>query len=335
MSEKGVETTMRKLAETAGVNVSTVSRALRNDPKISDELKNRILSIAKESNYKKRKTTASQIAYFIDKRFFLLTNPFYNRVIEGIESESKRNGYSFQFNSLEPNHFSLEGVSLTGVAGMIITSCYHDEFISEVKRFDVPMVLIDYYIPTERISAVLVDNIDGVFAAVSHLASLGHRRIAYMKGDVSDIGVRDRLTGFQRAVGSFGLDDDPGLVIGSDFGITNGFSAMKELLASVPRAPTAVMCANDMLAIGAMEALKERGLAIPGEVSVMGFDDVDLAREVIPTLSTMNIPKQTMGRLAVQRLLEIIRGERIEFDKIVVTPRLVTRDSTGPVARRT
>ena len=217
---------------------------------------------------------------------------------------------------------------------MIITSCYHDEFISEVKRFDVPMVLIDYYIPTERISAVLVDNIDGVFTAVSHLASLGHRRITYMKGDVSDIGVRDRLTGFKRAVESLGLHDDPGLVIGSDFGITNGYSAMKELLASALRAPTAVMCANDMLAIGAMEALKERGLAVPGDVSVMGFDDVDLASEVIPNLSTMNIPKQTMGRLAVERLMEIIRGERIEFDKIVVTPRLVIRDSTGPVSRR-
>jgi LacI family transcriptional regulator len=323
------ETTMRTLADAAGVDVSTVSRALRNDPKISDEQKQRILSIAKESNYKKRKSTASQIAYFIDKRFFLLTSPFYNRVIEGIESESKRNGYSFQFNSLEPTSFSLEGVSLTGIAGMIITSCYHDEFISELKRFNVPMVLIDYYIPTERISSVLVDNVDGIYTAVCHLASFGHRRIAYMKGNVSDIGVRDRLAGFQRAVEALALDGDPGLVIGSDFGISNGYAAMKDFLASVSRPPTAVMCANDMLAIGAMEALKERGLAIPRDVSVMGFDDIDLATEVIPNLSTMHIPKQAMGRLAVQRLMEVIRGDQIDFDKIVVTPRLIVRSSTG------
>ena len=325
----GAPMTMKKLADMFGVSVSTVSRALRNDRGISRDLTGRIRAAAAEGRYGARRRAGRQICYVIDKRFFLLTNRFFNRVIEGIESESKSHGYAFQFHSLDPEEFSLASVPLRNVAGIIITSCYHDEFIAEVKRAGIPAVLIDYYLPAERISSVLVDNVNGIFAAAGYLASLGHRKVAYVKGDISEIGARDRLDGYLRAIDSFGLDSDPRLLIESDFSIKGAYAAVRRSLEAERRHPTAFLCVNDVVAMGAMEAIKSHGLTIPRDVSVMGFDDIDLASEVIPRISTMHIPKEILGKLAVRRLLQIVRGEEIEFEKQVVMPWLVVRDSTG------
>jgi len=322
---------MRHLADDLGVSVSTVSRALSNDSGISALLRQRVLDAAVANNYHvRRRPRAGQITYFIDKRFFLLTNHFYNRVIEGIESESKRRGFTFHFDSLEPDSFSLESVPLENVTGMIITSSYHDEFIGEVRRSGVPFVLLDYYIPTERHNAVLIDNTSGVTIAMQHLASLGHRRVAYVRGDMAEIGSRDRMEGYLRSLEFFDLAKDPRLVADCDFSIKGAFAATRKLLETVQPRPTAVMCVNDMMAIGTMEAVKEAGLKIPRDISVMGFDDIDLASQVLPHLSTIRIPKAELGRLAVTRLLQVMQGEELGFDKILVTPSVVPRDSTGP-----
>jgi LacI family transcriptional regulator len=321
---------MRQLADDLGVSVSTVSRALSKDGSISGALKQRILEAAAARNYRiRRKSRAGQITYFIDKRFFLLTNHFYNRVIEGIESESKRLGFTFHFNSLEPDSFSLESVPMGSVAGMIITSSYHDEFIGEVSRSGVPFVLLDYYIPTERHNAVLIDNTSGVTIAVQHLASLGHRRVAYVRGDIDEIGSRDRMEGYLRSLEFFDLAKDSSLVVDCDFSLKGAYVATRKLLQTVRPRPTAIMCVNDMVAFGAMEAVKEAGLAIPRDISVMGFDDIDLASQVLPHLSTVHIPKAELGRLALTRLLQVMHGEDLGFDKILVTPRVVARESTG------
>jgi DNA-binding LacI/PurR family transcriptional regulator len=322
---------MKQIAEIAGVNISTVSRALNNDKAISDEVKRRIHDIANTHNYQRRKTASKTISYVIDKGFFLLTSHFYNRIIEGIEAEVKSNGFAFQFNSLEPNQFMLGNINIKNIAGMIVTSWYHDDFIKEVKKIGIPLVLVDYYLPTEDIPAVLSDKIDGVIKAIEYLHSLGHQRIAYLQGDITVLGSKDRLVGYKRAVEMFGLDTDPDLIIPCDFKIKSAYQAMKKFLDSNPRQPTAVMGDNDIVAMGAMEAIKEQGLRIPENMSVIGFDDIDLASEVIPHLSTMHVKKRTMGQLAVQRLLEIIDNREVAYNKFFLKPKLVVRESTGSV----
>ena len=319
---------MKDIAKIAGVNISTVSRALNNDSTLSEDLKKRIIEIANKYNYKRRNTTTKNVSYVIDKRFFSLTSHFYNGVIEGIEEELKKNGYNFQFNSLEPNQFDLGNINIKNISGMIITSCYHDDFILKVKEVGIPIVLVDYYLPTENISAVLIDNVDGVIKGIEYLSSLGHKRIAYLKGDISEIGSNDRFIGFKKAVEMFNLDQDESLIIESDFSIKSAYEAMTNFLNSCKNIPTAVMAVNDIVAIGAMEAIKKKKLRIPNDICVLGFDDIDLASEVIPSLSTMHVRKNTIGRLAVQRLLEIVNGKQIDFDKILVKPKLVIREST-------
>jgi LacI family transcriptional regulator len=325
--------TMKEIARIARVNISTVSRALNNDRAISEEVKRRITEIAEQNDYKRRKVTGRNVLYVIDKRFFLLTSHFYDRIIEGIEEEAKKNGYVFQFNSLDPNQFSLGSINIKNIAGMIVTSWYHDDFIKEVKKIGIPLVLVDYYLPTEDISAILADKMDGIVKGAEYLHSLGHRRIAYLKGDITVRGSGDRLIGFRRAVEMFDLDPDERLILDCDFSIKSAYQATKRFLEATPNPPTAVMANNDMVAMGAMEAIKERNLKIPDDMSVLGFDDIDLASEVIPHLSTMHVRKRTMGRLAVRRLLEIIEGRTVDYSKIILEPTLVVRESTGPPKR--
>lgn len=320
--------TMKEIAEIAGVNISTVSRALSNDRTISANVKNRILEIANQYSYKRRRTIGRIISYVIDKRYFLLTSHFYNRLIGGIEEEVKKNGYIFQFNSLEPNQFAIDNINIKNIAGMIVTSNYHDDFILEMEKIGIPLVLVDYYLPTENIIAILTDKIDGIITGIKYLTSLGHKRIAYLKGDTSSIGVMDRITGFKRAVTMFNLDSDEDLLIDCDFSIKGAYEDMKKYLDSHKELPSAVMCTNDMIAIGAMDAIKEKRLKIPDDINVLGFDDIDLASEVNPRLSTLHVRKRTMGRLAVQNLFKIIHGERIEFNKIIIKPTLIVREST-------
>ena len=321
--------TMKEIANIAGVDISTVSRALNNDQTISLDVRGKIHDIARQNSYKKRRTKAKNVSYVIDKRYFLLTSHFYNRVIEGIEDEVKKQKYVFQFNSLEPNQFSLVNINIKNLAGMIITSCNHDDFILEIKMLGIPVVLVDYYLPTEDISSVLIDNTDGIIMGMQYLSSLGHRRIAYLKGDIAEIGSYDRFIGYRKAVQMFDLDDDERLVIGCDFSIKSAYEAMRDFLDSGIDHPTAVLNVNDMVAIGAMEAIKEKNLRIPDDMSVLGFDDIDLAGEVIPRLSTIHVRKRTIGRLAVQRLIQLIQGKDIEYNKILVAPILRVRESTA------
>jgi LacI family transcriptional regulator len=319
---------MKDIAKIAGVDVSTVSRALNDTEVISAETKSRILHIAEENGYRKRSVKTRTISYVIDKRIFLLTSHFYNRVMEGIEEEVKSRGYSFHFHSLEPNRFTADNLEIKKLAGIVITSIFHDDLIRELKKTGLPIVLLDCYLPTEDTSAVLIDNTDGIIRGMKYLSSLGHHRIVYLAGDVREIGSEDRLTGYQKSLRMFGLDNDRRLVLESDFSITGAYQAMKGFLEAHEH-PTAVAAVNDMTAIGAMEAIKEKKLRIPEDISVLGFDDIDLANEVIPRLSTMHVRKRTMGRLAIRRLFGLMNGVRDEYSKVLVSPVLVERESTA------
>ena len=321
--------TMKKIAEIAKVNISTVSRALNNDTSISENVKQRILEIADQHDYKRRIALKTNITYMIDKRFFLMSSNFYNRIIESIENEVKKQGYAFHLSFVEPQRFVVTNMNVKNTAGIIITSWQYDEFIQELMMTGIPVILVDFYQPNKNIVSILSDKIDGVFTAIEYLASIGHRRVLYLQGDSSLWGSRDRYIGYKRAVEIFGLDDEEGLVIDCDISISGAYKAMNSFFDSAEKFPTAIMGANDIVAIGAMEAIKERGLKIPDDISVFGYDDIDLAREVVPKLSTMRVEKQRMGRLAVQQLMNMINNNISEFDKIIIKPSLVVRESTA------
>ncbi len=301
---------------------------------MSEGTRKAVLEAAESSGYRKRKSVSTNVAFVIDKALFALCSQFYARVISGIEEELVNNKYRFQFNSFDRDSFVLEKINLDfgDLAGVIMVGVSHDDFVLKLRQLAVPMVLLDYYIPTEDMPAVLIDNTDGILKACSHLVSLGHRRIAFLSGDEVETSTHERLFGFRRAVTMFAMEPDPALVVANCRSrVDEGFRGMKELLGRGLH-PTAVVAYNDLTAIGAMDAIRQAGLSVPGDISVVGFDDIQLAEEVNPALTTVHVPKRTMGRMAARRLVTIIKdGEDIPH-KILVPNRLVVRASTAAIS---
>jgi LacI family transcriptional regulator len=330
--EERVAVTMSEIARRLNISIATVSRALSGKADtVSEQTRKAIFDAVGKYGYKKRRSVGKSVAFVIDKDSFNLSSQFYAQVISGIEEELVRNKYYFHFNSVEREHFELTRINLDfqDLAGIIMVGVYHDDFVLTLRRTETPMVLLDYYIPTEDFPAVLIDNADGVLKACKYLASLGHTRIAYLSGDRVETSAQERLYGYHRAQELFGFESDPALVVQDcKSRIDEGFRGMTELLEGKIR-PTAVMAYNDLIAAGAMDAIRRQGLSVPQDISVVGFDDIGLAAEVNPALTTVHVPKHTMGTLAVQKLLEIVKGGEESVQKTLVPTSLVVRSSTG------
>jgi len=199
-----------------------------------------------------------------------------------------------------------------------------------------PFVVVDPRVPLdEGIPAVSAANASGARAAVQHLLSLGHRRIGAILGPREWMASTERLNGYGSALAAAGVLPDPELVVESDFSIESGEEAAAALL-DLPERPTAVFGFNDNVAIGALRAAEARGLAVPGDVSVVGFDDSEQSGLVTPALTTVRQPLAEMGRMGVSVLLRLLDHQRVEAMSIELATRLVVRESTAaPVATAT
>ncbi len=319
---------MKDIAKSLGVSTSTVSRALKNDPLISQEVRNKVSEIARKSNYTKRRSGSKNIYYLIDKNYFLLTSNFYNSLIEVIERETLQQGYKFHFNTIDDGDFSMSSLDLDNVAGIIMTSSYIEKIIMRFSASRIPIVLMDSYLPLEDISAVITDNIDGILKAMHYLYSRGHTRIGYMSGIVKDdIDCVDRLTGYTRALELFHIPFDRSLVVESDLSMSGAYEAFRNFLNRTKELPTAIIGVNDIVAIGALNAIRDFGLHVPADMSVIGFDDISLSNEVTPRLTTIHVDKEKMGRLSVARLIDLIKEKPVSFHKMMINPTIVERDS--------
>jgi DNA-binding LacI/PurR family transcriptional regulator len=325
--------TMNEIAKQLHISVATVSRALSGKTEaVSEETRKAIFDFVEQHGYKKRKSIGTNVAFVIDKDSFDLSSQFYARIISGIEEELVRHKYYFHFNSVAKENFDLAKINLDfgSLAGVIMVGVRHDDFVLKLRQFEVPMILIDYYIPTEDIPAVLIDNADGILKACKHLVSLGHRRVGFLSGEEVETSAHERLYGFQRAREEYGLDSDPALVVKNCRSrIDEGFRGMQQLLA-LKELPTAVVAYNDLIAVGAMDAIKQTGRAVPDDISLVGFDDINCAAEVHPPLTTVHVHKRTMGSIAAQRLAQLIRKKEMRQEKILVATNLVVRGSTAP-----
>ncbi len=196
---------------------------------------------------------------------------------------------------------------------------------------NVAMVLVDEYIPSEDIPSVMIDNTDGILKACKYLHELKHTRVAYISEEKKEATAFERYYGFKQAQEMFGFINNDNLIAECGGRISEGFKAMEEILNSSEVLPTAVLAYNDIIAIGAMDAIKQHGLSIPENISVIGFDDISLAREVVPSLTSVHVPKHLMGIISVQRLIHVIQGKKDIIKKVLVPTRLKIRESTAPL----
>ena len=327
---------IKDIARLAHVSHSTVSRALRGSVLISEETAGRIRRIAREAGYTPSAAARSLVTRRTETIGVVVTNiadPFVAGVVSGIEEVASEKGHSvFLANShADPEREVrvVQSFEERRVDGIIVTSSRVGAmYVPLLSRMRVPIVLLNNQHPSEFVHSVMIANAEAAFEATRHLVGLGHRRIAYLgdrHGHQSDT---ERFSGYRRALGEAGLPFEPELVVHGDGKPEGAGPAMAHLLA-LPQRPTAVFCYNDLTALGAMREVFARGLRIPADLSVVGFDDLYISRYLNPPLTTVRQPMRQMGRMAMETLLDLVSGGRRDHN-LKVPGELIVRESTAP-----
>ena len=346
---------IKDIARAAGVSHSTVSRALGDSPLVSTETKARIQRLALDMGYSPDAQARSLVmgrTRTIGIVVTTIADPFIGEIVQAVESTAHDHGYTVILvsSNAEPDR-EIEAVEMLRskrVDGVIVTSSragalYHDY----LERLGVPVVLINSHSRQSGLYtfAVNVDNRHGGCLATEHLIQLGHRRIAYVTGPADHSDDADRLDGYRQALAEAGIPFDPALVAQGTGRADAGERALR-VLRALQAPPTAVFCYNDLTAIGLMLAARRAGLSVPGDLAVVGFDDIPFASYIHPSLTTIAQPKLEMGKSAVAMMLALVsdrdranaslltsKGQIsvMPARDIVVRGRLVARESsTGP-----
>lgn len=335
-------TTIADVARAAGVSTATVSRALSNPDAVSEPRRSLVLQAAKALGYapnyaaKSLRTTRSH-------RIILtvpdISNPFFSAVIRGAEEAAIAARYSLLIgdthHDAEREEYYASMLSRREADGMIFLGHrLAPTAVALVARQGAAAPIVNgcEYEPGLNVSSVHIANAVAAAEAMQHLYDLGHRRIGVITGPLLSPISRDRLNGVQGAAAGQRLWDDV-LVRTGDFSVDSGEALAHDLLDDA-RPPTALFCFSDEMAIGAIAALRDRGLDCPRDVSVVGFDDIRYARAFHPALTTIRQPKEAIGRKAVEMLLAILEKKADGLASITLPHQLIVRASTGP-ARRT
>jgi DNA-binding LacI/PurR family transcriptional regulator len=327
---------IKDVARIAGVSHSTVSRALRNSPRVNSDTIERIRRIAAESGYRASavgRSLATRRTNTIGVVVTTITDLFAAEVVSGIEEAAAAHDYSILLanSSADPERemrvvHTLEERRVDGI--VVTASRVGALYVPILSKMRVPIVLLNNQHPSEFAHAVMIANTEASIAATQHLIDLGHRRIAYIgdrNGRQSDT---ERFAGYRHALDGADLPFEPELVFHGDGNPEGGMEGMARLL-SLPNAPTAVFCYDDMTAIGALHRIRTLGLRVPDDISLIGFDDLPFVRYSDPALTTVRQPMPHMGRLAMETLIDILAGSHSTHN-IKVPGELVVRGSTAP-----
>ncbi|HEX5691344.1 MAG TPA: LacI family DNA-binding transcriptional regulator [Roseiflexaceae bacterium] len=322
------------IAKKARVAPSTVSRALQDHPRIGAKTKQRIRELAKEMDYVPSTVARSLIAnrtWTIGMVLPEISDPFMGRVVEGVEQVAVEAGFnvflSTSQNDRQREIAVVDVLQQRRVDGIIaIASHLFNRLVEYNDRTNVPIVIINEQIPGDNLHYVMVDDLCGVQTAIKHLLELGHRRIGYV-----GIGNRAksnlaRLNAYENALVSARIAFDPALVCDSaaEEHAAQGEASLDALLAA---GATAAFCYNDSAAMGVLSACYQRGIAVPHDFSVIGFDDIDLAAYAVPPLTTIRQPRFALGQTAMQMMLDLLAG--LQTLNQVLPGELVIRQTTA------
>jgi len=330
-------TTIKDIALEAGVSIATVSKALNGGKSgMAEGTREKVLEISKRLNYypnlQARGLVAQKpgaIGIVIPRTSeFAFSNPYYAELLKGIGGRAREAGQHLLFSFAGEGDYAQLYHHRLAAGIIVLGSRADDPCIEEARRMNVPIVLIPGSRSHENIPSVDGDNRAGAFKAVSYLASLGHRQIAFLNGPLNSRYCLERLEGYRRALAKNRLAFRESLVFESDFSQDGAYRNMKKLLSLSP-APTAVLVINDYSALGALRAAKEMAYPVPETLSVVGFGDVPFASMISPPLTTVREPFQRMGQEATDMLLRSIQGKRLSPRHRVLPVDLVIRESCG------
>jgi len=328
------QTTLFDIADRVGMSVNTVSRALRDKNDIGLKTKNRIRSIAHKLNYQPNQIARGLVlgrTNILGLVIETLDNPIYGHLATAIDAVAGQYGYSLQLRVIHsPDSIKEYAVSLTGktVAGVIFAPMYTEMMAAThlLRDKGIPCAFSEYRFSSLEGDSVVVNRAAGARQAVNHLASLGRKRIIYLCSPPETIAENPyhRLAGYRDAMVRLGLE--PVTVQGAST-LENGYTKMREIIRR-GRLPDGVFCNNDLSAFGAMQALYESGVSVPGDVAVVGYDDIPESAYAHPSLTTVAQPVDELSRLLVSNLIGRIENPELPFRHAVIEPSLIVRQST-------
>ena len=336
--------TLEDIAKQVGVSRSTVSRVVNGHPNVREDVRKRVLEVIRQTGYHPNaaaRTLASQRSWMIGlvlprtvNAFF--ADPYFPHLTQGIAQACNQSDYTlglFLVGTKEDEEKIFPRVSRRGfLDGVLVqTGQIGDQLIDRLVNSNMPLVIVGRPFHADGVSYIDVDNSDAAYNAVSHLIRLGHQRIGTITGPANNTTGIDRQEGYLRALTERHRVVDESLVAEGDFSETSGYYAMQRLL---PAKPDAVFAASDMMAIGAMRAVRDAGLAVPDDIAFVGFDDLPIASLSDPPLTTIRQQVHRFGMTAVEVLTDLIENGVTPPRRNIMVTDLVIRESCGAHRRQ-
>lgn len=334
-----MKVTINDIAKLANVSKASVSRVINNKSEgVGKETRDRILKVIEEHQFQpsmlarglvtKRTKTIGLIIPDI-------TNPFFPQLVRGAEDYASKYGYNIFLGntdkSVNKEKEYLDAFVEKSVDGVILTSNISeaDSQYKLLKQSSTPCVLLDRYVEYEDYEAgVYLDNVKGAYMATELLLSHGHTNIAFIAGPLMVATSVNRIAGFKKAHNEKGLPINDDLIVEGDYMMDSGYKLVDRLIEEGKKF-TAIVAGNDMMAIGAMKALKRRGIGIPNDIEIVGFDNIEISQIVEPALSTVAQPAYEMGAQGAKLLIKLIEKKKLRNKNVILEPELIIRGSTN------
>ena len=325
--------TMKDIARLAQVSTSTVSHVINGSRFVSDEIREKVMRIVAELNY-----TPSAVARSLKVREtktigLLVTatnNPFFAEVMAGVEQYCQQHQYNLiiattggDAKRLQQNLQTLMHKQVDG----LLLMCGDSRFQADIElAISLPLVVMDWWFTELNADKILENSALGGYLATKALIDAGHRKIGIITGNLKKSVAQNRLQGYKNALSEAKIALNPHWIVESHFDFEGGVLGIQSLLTQ-SSCPTAVFCCSDTIAVGAYQAIQQQGLRIPQDLSIMGYDDIELASYLSPPLSTICQPKSELGKLAVETLLQRIKNPNENYRTLVLEPTCVLRES--------
>lgn len=334
-----MNTTIKDVAKRAGVAISTVSLVVNHKGPVAKETELKVIRAIEELNYHPQRSArglvtkqSGNFGFILNANHFSRAEPFYTKIFLGTEFQARSYDYYILMTTIDqvvtPKNiprFLLE----RNVDGVVLAGSVPHKILDYISRNKLPFIMIDYFFPERHDSTILTDNAMGIRLLIDHLLELGHRDLAFIGGDMEHPSMQKRCSTFKAYLQEKGTTADEARIdcIENRSGTEAGFAATNRLLdKNLPI--SAIVAANDAMAVGALRACRDRKIRIPEDIAITGFDDVESSITARPTLTTVHVPKEEMGAAAVRHLVDVIHGRQSDGVRIIMPVKLVAREST-------
>jgi LacI family transcriptional regulator len=332
--------TIKEIAEMANVSTATVSMVINNKPGISTPTRKKVLSIVETCGYiisplkNSLALNNGTIQLTIYKKYSQIATDtaFFEALIGGIESKTSLSGYQLTIKSVVGRNLDIDliyskgnGTARDGIL-LLGTEMKRDDML-RITKLDIPLLVVDACFMGINSNYVAIDNVSGVFMGVNHLIDNGHIKIGYLQSSIPMLNFLERYEGYEKALHMSGISCNYDYTVQLRPTIDGAYDDMSTYLSKNPKLPTAYFADNDVIAFGAIKALKEKSVRIPDDVSIVGFDDIPFCTVVEPALSTVSVNKKVLGEIAVENLINLMSNNYDYHSKTLLGVELISRDS--------